>query len=117
LLTGNLSGNIWSANCGWISLSNAVAYVQTDTLAPSQIDTNGLPIACQSGTIIRPLLRQVTIGILNQVRPLRTIIVPGRLIPAESLACQPPLHGRRITLPPATVSAGGKTGSLPSTAR
>ena len=31
--TGKLSGSIWSANCGWISLSNAVAYVQTDYIS------------------------------------------------------------------------------------
>jgi hypothetical protein len=40
LLTGKLSGSVWSANCGWISLSNAVAYVQTDTIAPGA-DSNG----------------------------------------------------------------------------
>jgi Bacterial TSP3 repeat len=34
LATGVLSGYAYSANCGWISLSNAVAYVQTDTIAP-----------------------------------------------------------------------------------
>jgi hypothetical protein len=45
LFTGNLSGYVWSANCGWISLSNAVAYVQTDTISPGAMDTNGLPIA------------------------------------------------------------------------
>ena len=45
LLTGNLSGYVWSANCGWISLSNAVAYVQTDTIQPGALAPDGLPIA------------------------------------------------------------------------
>jgi hypothetical protein len=40
-----LSGYVWSANCGWISLSNAVAYVQTDTIFAGALDSNGLPIA------------------------------------------------------------------------
>jgi hypothetical protein len=33
LFTGKLRGSVWSANCGWISLSNAVTQVQTDTIA------------------------------------------------------------------------------------
>jgi len=41
---GQLSGSVWSANCGWISLSNAVTYVQTDSLWPGPLATNGLPI-------------------------------------------------------------------------
>ena len=45
LRTGVFSGSVWSANCGWISLSNAVAYVQTDTISPGTLATNGLPIA------------------------------------------------------------------------
>ena len=40
-----MSGYVWSANCGWISLSNAVAYVQTDTIAAGALAPNGLPIA------------------------------------------------------------------------
>ena len=44
LRTGILSGYVWSANCGWISLSNAVAYVQTDTLYPGPLAPDGLPI-------------------------------------------------------------------------
>ena len=46
LITGNLSGHAYSANCGWISLSNAVAYVQTDTIVRgTDSDLNGLPDA------------------------------------------------------------------------
>jgi hypothetical protein len=45
LLTGQMSGYVWSANCGWISLSNAVACVQTDNISPGALDSNGLPIA------------------------------------------------------------------------
>lgn len=45
LLTGVLSGSVWSANCGWISLSNAVAAVQTDTIQQGALAPNGLPIA------------------------------------------------------------------------
>src|ERR1019366_9787816 len=45
LFTGNLSGSVWSANCGWISLSNAVAYVQTDTISPGALAPDGLPVA------------------------------------------------------------------------
>src|ERR1035437_2829847 len=45
LFTGNLSGSVWSANCGWVSLSNAVAYVQTDTITPGALAPDGLPIA------------------------------------------------------------------------
>ena len=44
LPTGALSGSVWSANCGWISLSNAVAYVQTDTISPGALAPDGLPI-------------------------------------------------------------------------
>ena len=40
-----MSGYAWSANCGWISLSNTVAYVQTDTLQQGTLAPNGLPIA------------------------------------------------------------------------
>ena len=36
---------VWSANCGWISLSNAFAYVQTDTMSPGALAPDGLPIA------------------------------------------------------------------------
>jgi hypothetical protein len=45
LLTGHLSGSAFSANCGWISLSNAVASVRTTTLQPGALAPNGLPIA------------------------------------------------------------------------
>ena len=45
LRTGVFSGSVWSANCGWISLSNAVAYVQTDTITPGTLAPNGLPSA------------------------------------------------------------------------
>src|ERR1035441_9037847 len=45
MITGQLSGYAWSANCGWISLSNAVAYVQTDTISPGAVAPDGLPIA------------------------------------------------------------------------
>ncbi|HEX9047118.1 MAG TPA: hypothetical protein VF988_08825 [Verrucomicrobiae bacterium] len=44
LRTGILSGSVWSANCGWISLSNAVAWVQTDSFWPGPL-VNGLPTA------------------------------------------------------------------------
>ncbi|MCX8089472.1 MAG: hypothetical protein N3I86_00835 [Verrucomicrobiae bacterium] len=44
LFTGKLSGHVWSANCGWISLSNAQAHVQTAYLAPGA-DTDGDGIA------------------------------------------------------------------------
>ena len=40
-----MSGYVWSANCGWISLSNAVAYVQTDSIQQGALAPNGLPIA------------------------------------------------------------------------
>jgi hypothetical protein len=40
LITGRLSGFAWSANCGWISLSNAQAFVQTDAIRMG-IDTDG----------------------------------------------------------------------------
>jgi hypothetical protein len=44
LTTGKLSGSIYSANCGWISLSNAFAYVQTHTIA-NGADADGDGIA------------------------------------------------------------------------
>jgi hypothetical protein len=40
LTTGKFDGYVWSANCGWISLSNAFAHVQTDTIKPGA-DTDG----------------------------------------------------------------------------
>jgi hypothetical protein len=43
LATGNFSGWAYSANCGWISLGSALAYVQTDSIAPgADTDGNGL---------------------------------------------------------------------------
>ncbi len=45
LITGQMSGDVWSASCGWISLSNAEAYVQTDTITPGPLAPNGLPVA------------------------------------------------------------------------
>jgi hypothetical protein len=46
LKTGKLSGSIYSANCGWVGLSNALAFVQTDTLAPGADSNNdGIPDA------------------------------------------------------------------------
>jgi len=45
LTTGDFSGYAWSANCGWICLSTSVAYVQTDSFSPGQLDSNGLPVA------------------------------------------------------------------------
>lgn len=45
LVTGKLSGSIYSANCGWISLSNSVAYVQTDSIQQGALAPDGLPIA------------------------------------------------------------------------
>lgn len=45
LKTGRLSGYAYSANCGWISLSNATAFVQTDSIAPGSTGANGLPVA------------------------------------------------------------------------
>ena len=45
LTTGKLSGYAYSANCGWISLSNALAFVQTDSFSPGLLAPNGLPIA------------------------------------------------------------------------
>jgi len=54
MFNGRLGGYAYSANCGWISLSNAIAYVQTDAIAPGE-DTNvdGIPDAGKSnfGTI------------------------------------------------------------------
>ena len=40
LLTGNLSGYVWGANVGWIALSNLQAYARTTTLN-SGPDSNG----------------------------------------------------------------------------
>jgi len=45
LFTGKFDGYVWSANCGWISLNNAMAYVQTDTIQKGALAANGLPIA------------------------------------------------------------------------
>jgi hypothetical protein len=48
LKSGRLSGYIYSANCGWIGLSNAFAWVQTDTIASGKdSNMNGLPDAWQ----------------------------------------------------------------------
>lgn len=44
LRTGKFSGHAYGANVGWISLSNAFAVVQTDTVAPGA-DTDGDGIA------------------------------------------------------------------------
>ncbi len=44
LATGKFTGYAYSANCGWISLSNASAFVQTDTIQPGPLAPNGLPI-------------------------------------------------------------------------
>jgi hypothetical protein len=45
-MTGNLSGHIYSANVGWISLSNSQALVQTDYLDwGPDTDSDGLPDA------------------------------------------------------------------------
>lgn len=44
LVTGRFSGSIWSANCGWIGLSNAFAFVQTSTIDPgADTDHDGIP--------------------------------------------------------------------------
>jgi hypothetical protein len=44
LFSGTLSGHIYGANVGWISLSNTVAFLQIESLAPPQdTDTDGLP--------------------------------------------------------------------------
>ena len=44
LLTGNLSGYVYGANIGWINLSNAVAFVQTDSLDKgADTDGDGIP--------------------------------------------------------------------------
>ena len=46
LLTGNLSGYVYGANIGWISLSNAFAFVQTDSLDTGpDTDGDGIPDA------------------------------------------------------------------------
>lgn len=42
LRTGNLSGYAWGANVGWIGLSNAQAYVRTETLASGPDSDNDL---------------------------------------------------------------------------
>lgn len=43
LASGRMSGYAYSANLGWINLSNAVAWVQTDVIAPgTDSDHNGL---------------------------------------------------------------------------
>ena len=43
LLTGKLNGFAYSANCGWISLSNAFAFVQTDVIAAGgDLDGDGM---------------------------------------------------------------------------
>jgi hypothetical protein len=44
MITGQFSGYVWSANCGWISLSNTFAYVQTDTISPGVLAPDGLPV-------------------------------------------------------------------------
>jgi len=44
LTTGVLSGCLWGANVGWISLSNAFAQVQTDSIRPG-VDSDGDSIA------------------------------------------------------------------------
>ncbi len=44
LLTGDLSGYVWGANVGWISLSNSQAQVRTTHLDPGpDSDGDGLP--------------------------------------------------------------------------
>src|SRR5204863_7948063 len=45
LKSGVITGFVYSANCGWIGLSNSFARVQTDRIVPGQLDTNGLPLA------------------------------------------------------------------------
>lgn len=46
LRTGNLSGSAWGANVGWIGLSNAFAFVRTDSLDPGRdSDGDGIPDA------------------------------------------------------------------------
>lgn len=45
LRTGRFTGYAYSANCGWISLSNTSAYVQTDSIDPGTLAPDGLPIA------------------------------------------------------------------------
>jgi hypothetical protein len=40
LRTGKFSGSAYSANCGWISLTNAQTVVQTDIIAKG-VDSNG----------------------------------------------------------------------------
>ena len=43
LKDGTFSGHVYSANCGWISLSNAVAFGQTDFLLPGlDKDSDGI---------------------------------------------------------------------------
>jgi len=43
--TGKLGGYAYSPNCGWISLGSAFAFVQTDTITPGAVGTNGLSVA------------------------------------------------------------------------
>lgn len=44
--TAYCTGTVWSANCGWISLSNVQAHVRTATLASGpDSDADGLPDA------------------------------------------------------------------------
>lgn len=44
LRTGDFSGYAWGANVGWIGFSNALAFVQTDSLDPGpDTDHDGIP--------------------------------------------------------------------------
>ncbi len=47
MITGAMTGSVWSANVGWVGLTNSYAFVQTDTISPGALDPNGsgLPIA------------------------------------------------------------------------
>ena len=45
LRTGVFTGLVYSANCGWISLSNTVAYIQTDSIQQGALAPNGIPVA------------------------------------------------------------------------
>jgi hypothetical protein len=46
MYSGAFSGYAYSANCGWISLTNAQAHVRTDSIAAgADTDHNGLPDA------------------------------------------------------------------------
>jgi hypothetical protein len=52
LKTGNLSGHAYGANTGWISLSNSMARVKTDSLAPGpDSDGDGLPDAWEHARV------------------------------------------------------------------